>query len=145
MKFMSAFYALLLLILGTLMIGCKDSTESIHESSEKSESSKFQDWCLNDQLCKNTLLSGEIVLSSAQITPETPFYIVVKAPTPPKGQIVGLSMQMGYIPLVFKASTSGVFIAEGMVGICTTDKMTWQIRIEHADGAIVTREFEVLR
>lgn len=55
-------------------------------------------------------------------------------------KIQGVSMYMGYIPLLFKPTGKNQWTAIAMLGSCSEPNMRWQILIEleHVDGKITT-------
>lgn len=114
-------------------VACSDTDTIIHESSENSESYRIPKNCSQNLFCEQV---GEIMLwiDGDHIAEETPFNVYLKMPTENRitlntSIIEGVSMNMGYIPLFFKPIVKGVYKAEGMIGICETDSMLWQIRI----------------
>lgn len=115
-----------------MLMACSDPDPIIHESSENSESSIPLYECNDSTACYEEA-SVKVWFSSNDLKPEQEFYIYVK-PTLADVKIVsakieGTVMEMGYIPLFFDSHESEVFTAKGMVGICDTDKMLWQLSI----------------
>jgi len=122
-----------LLVLCLSTVACSDTDTIIHESSENSESYRIPKNCSQNLFCEQ---DGKIMLwiDGEHITEETPFNVYLKMPTENRinlntSIIEGVSMNMGYIPLFFRPIAKGVYKAEGMIGICETETMLWQISI----------------
>ena len=79
----------------------------------------------------------QIMLSPALARVETPLRLTLTANNviAIKGEIVGVSMYMGKVPLIF-SHESGNWQAEFLLGACSDPKMKWQIvlTVEFADG-----------
>lgn len=64
-----------------------------------------------------------------------------------RGEIVGVEMSMGTIPLFFQKDGQGHFAAQYLLGICSEPDMFWQVRLTITDneGKVhqVTDQFQV--
>lgn len=59
-----------------------------------------------------------------------------------QGEIVGLDMSMGTVPLFFSRSEDGAFVAQFLLGMCTDPKMYWQVKLRVTDKAGSTKELK---
>lgn len=59
-----------------------------------------------------------------------------------RGEIVGLDMSMGTVPLFFSKSEDGTFVAQFLLGMCTDPKMYWQVKLLVTDKAGTTKEIK---
>ncbi|KZN56578.1 hypothetical protein [Pseudoalteromonas luteoviolacea] len=126
MRYFSTF-ALIILIY--LLTSCSELYISIHESSEKSESSVKTKNCTLPEPCKlgkNT----EFWVSKERLKAEELFEVYLKNPSIQSiglAHIEGVSMYMGKIPISFEPHEQGLWVAEAMVGACNLEKMKWKI------------------
>lgn len=78
-----------------------------------------------------------VQLSPADAPVETPLILIVIADdiSAVSGNITGVSMYMGRIPLRFSRASEG-FAADFLLGACTDPKMLWQLELEilYRDG-----------
>lgn len=81
--------------------------------------------------------SVTVQLSPADAPVETPLKLTVNADdiSAVSGNITGVSMYMGRIPLRFSRAAEG-FTADFLLGACADPKMLWQLEIEilYRDG-----------
>ncbi|KZN64866.1 hypothetical protein N473_13815 [Pseudoalteromonas luteoviolacea CPMOR-1] len=134
MRYFSTF-ALIILIY--LLTSCSELYISIHEGSEKSESSIKTKNCVKSAPCQVNSTT-QFWLSSKLIRAEEPFVIFVKTQPEIKlssAYIEGVSMYMGKIPIVFNKVDSGLWRAEVMVGACNLAEMQWQVLVPSFKGS----------
>lgn len=143
---MRTYHTLFFFLLLASITGCKEAASSIHESSEKSESSNFVKQCLSTKECIERLHNEQILVSESEIKGEEPFQILVAIPNTSSinGKVEGVSMNMGYIPLQFSQIEKDIYLADAMVGVCSTDKMSWRIEVIGDNGHRVSKQFEVV-
>ena len=84
----------------------------------------------------------QLIYKPAEQTPETLLTINIKDPTIQsiRGEIVGLDMSMGKVPLFFSKSEDGSFAAQFLLGVCTDPNMYWQVKLFITDQQGVTKE-----
>ncbi|CCQ12128.1 hypothetical protein PALB_30290 [Pseudoalteromonas luteoviolacea B = ATCC 29581] len=144
---MPTIYTLLVLLLSTFLIGCGELSSIIHESSEKSESSNFLKSCLKQKICAERLNAEQIVLSRDVVVPEEAFQVFIKTTDNqvPKGQLKGVSMNMGTIPLIWQRIEGNIFMAQAMVGVCYTEDMIWEIQVFTNNVEVASMQFRVMK
>jgi len=86
----------------------------------------------------------QLIYKPAEQKPETLLTISVKDPTirSVRGEIVGLDMSMGKVPLFFSKAEDGAFIAQFLLGVCTDPKMFWQVKLVITDQQGVSKELQ---
>lgn len=124
---MKAFFPLAIL---WLLIGCDGAPQ--HEQAANSSSSP----CYLEHGCVSTGSPGAptVYIEPGVIRAETPFTVRVEfdqSVNEVKARIEGVSMFMGYIPVILSPTASG-YEASTMVGACTTDAMTWRLLVSWA-------------
>jgi len=83
-----------------------------------------------------------LVYTPGQLPPETLLQLAVdgEAIQSVRGEIVGLDMSMGKIPLFFQKDEKGQFVAQFLLGVCSEPDMFWQVRLKITDTAGKERE-----
>ncbi len=144
---MRIIYTFFPFLISLALLGCGESSSSIHESSEKSESSNSVKFCLSDKECLDRLKTERVILGFRTIKGEEPFPILVSAKANLKltASITGVNMNMGRIPITFSEVSTGVYLAQGMVGVCSSEQMTWKIVVFDGIQELIQKEFEVKR
>lgn len=144
---MRIIYTFFPFLISLALLGCGESSSSIHESSEKSESSNSVKFCLSDKECLDRLKTERVILGFRTIKGEEPFPILVSAKAHRKltASITGVNMNMGRIPITFSEVSTGVYLAQGMVGVCSSEQMIWKIVVFDGIQELVQKEFEVKR
>ena len=125
---------LFILVLSLLASACSDSDTIIHESSEKSESYLPPEKC---QQLSHCFTDDELTLwlGSSEVKAEQEFSIFLHSRNNESLQIhsariEGINMSMGYIPLFFSELSNNTYRASGLVGVCETQDMRWQIKLK---------------
>jgi hypothetical protein len=91
----------------------------------------------------------QLVYTPGQPTPETLLELAIGGDIKSvRGEIVGLDMSMGKIPLFFKQIEQSQFVAQFLLGVCSDPDMFWQVRITvtKQDGSeqVLTDKFQAL-
>ena len=125
---------LFILVLSLLASACSDSDTIIHESSEKSESYLPPEKCQQISHCL-TEDGLTLWLISSEVKAEQEFSIFLHSRNNESLQIhsariEGINMSMGYIPLFFSELSNNTYRASGLVGVCETQDMRWQIKLK---------------
>ncbi len=95
-----------------------------------------------------TLAEYQLVYTPGQLTPETLLELAIAGPDikSVRGEIVGLDMSMGKIPLFFKINEQNRFAAQFLLGVCSEPDMFWQVRVTvtKQDGSeqVITDKFQ---
>ena len=86
----------------------------------------------------------QLIYKPAEQKPETLLTISIKDEgiQSVRGEIVGLDMSMGTVPLFFSQSEDGAFVAQFLLGMCTDPKMYWQVKLLVTDKAGSTKELK---
>ncbi|TMN90554.1 hypothetical protein CWB72_08420 [Pseudoalteromonas phenolica] len=125
---------LFILVLSLLASACSDSDIIIHESSEKSESYLPPEKCQQISHCF-THDGLTLWLGNNEVKAEQEFSIFLHSKNNESLQIdsariESINMNMGYIPLFFSKLSNNTYRASGLVGVCETQDMRWQIKLE---------------
>ena len=92
----------------------------------------------------------QLVYTPGQPTPETLLELAIVGADikSVRGEIVGLDMSMGKIPLFFKENEQSQFVAQFLLGVCSDPDMFWQVRITvtKQDGSeqVLSDKFQAL-
>jgi hypothetical protein len=88
------------------------------------------------------------VYTPGQLKPETLLELAIDGMDikSVRGEIVGLDMSMGKIPLFFKQNSQQQFAAQFLLGVCSDPDMYWQVQITvtRQDGSeqLITDKFQ---
>lgn len=89
-----------------------------------------------------------LVYTPGQLKPETLLELAIDGMDikSVRGEIVGLDMSMGKIPLFFKQNSQQQFAAQFLLGVCSDPDMYWQaqITVTRQDGSeqLITDKFQ---
>ncbi len=91
-----------------------------------------------------------LVYTPGQLKPETLLELAIEGMDikSVRGEIVGLDMSMGKIPLFFKHNSQQQFVAQFLLGVCSDPDMYWQVKITvtRQDGTelLITDKFQAI-
>jgi len=77
-----------------------------------------------------------LVYTPGQLIPETLLELKIQGEdiVMVHGEIVGLDMSMGKIPLFFRKDPEGNFTAQFLLGVCSEPDMFWQLQLKITDS-----------
>lgn len=130
---MVRFFSVLQMLTLVLLTACSPGETQVEMASKVVNLSNFQLIYTPGQLAPETLL--ELAVSGQDIKSV-------------RGEIIGLDMSMGKIPLFFKQTQQNTFAAQFLLGVCSDPDMFWQVRItvtKH-DGTeqVLTDKFQAI-
>ena len=77
-----------------------------------------------------------LMYTPGQLIPETLLELQIQGEdiANVQGEIVGLDMSMGKIPLFFRKDAQGNFSAQFLLGVCSEPDMFWQLKLKITDS-----------